>query len=165
MNNKAMGALASTCILIAFSMILGLIFMSWGKSYIEERAEFVVGVAEGQAGCVDVDIRFININNIPQVCHARGTLKALVENVGNTIITQVSTRVVDNSGVSSKEDALSQAVTIGQSSEVFAPTSPPAKQIKITPIIRTEGKKELCFDRSITADPSHYLQVVQRKEK
>lgn len=126
--------------------------MSWGKSYIEERAEFVVGVAGGKAGCGDIRLGFIEINRIPQICHSGGNLKVLVENIGNTVISQMKARVVDSSGVNEKENVLDQPLPIGESKAVNIPISGSGMQVKITPMIFVEGKKAYCFDKSLEAD-------------
>lgn len=152
MNRRALGALAGTGILIGFSMLLGFLFMSWGKSYIEQRAEFVVGVASGKAGCSDIGLAFIEISRIPQICHSGEGLKLLVENVGDTPVVQMNARVVDSSGVSDRESVLSSALPIGESKDVVLSVSGQAKQVKLTPVISVEGRKEFCFDKSLSAD-------------
>jgi len=146
-----MGALTCTCVLIGFSMILGLIFMSWGKSYIEERAEFVVGVAGVLSGCVDIDLRFIEVNRVPQVCHEGNKLRVMVENVGNTLISNMDARVVD-SGVTMLDQVLDSPIPIGKSQQITLTMSPPAKQAKLTPMIVVRGKKEFCFDKALVVD-------------
>jgi len=154
MNRRAMGALTCTCVLIGFSMILGLMFMSWGKSYIEERAEFVVGVAGVSAGCVDIDLRFIEVNRVPQVCHAGNKRIVMVENVGNTMISNMDARVVDSGagGVTTLDQVLDSPIPIGQSRQITLTMSPPAKQAKLTPMIVVRGKKEFCFDKALSVD-------------
>lgn len=152
MNRKALGALTCTFVLIGFSMVLGLFFMSWGKGYIEERAEFVVGVAGGKAGCVDIGIDIVKVGGRPEVCYSGRNLRILVENVGNTVIQQFQARMVDAAGVKTVDDTLSEALPIGDSVMVDVPISPPGKQAKITPQIIIEGKREFCFDKALTTD-------------
>jgi len=152
MNRKALGALSCTFVLIGFSFLLGFMFMSWGKGYIEKRAEFVVGVAGGKSGCADININFIEVNGIPQVCHSGRKIQAMIENVGNTVVQQLQARVVDSSGVNTVDSMLSRAIPIGDSVQVTVPVSPPGKQLKITPEIIIEGKREFCFDKSLSAD-------------
>ena len=152
MNRKALGALTCTFILIGLSMVLGLIFMSWGKNYIEQRAEFVVGVAGGKAGCSDLNLRFIEVNGVKQVCTAGNQLKFMIENIGNTAVSELQGRIVDGSGVRTLDQALGSAVQIGESTSVLLDMTPPAKQAKFTPVIYVSGKREYCFDKALSAD-------------
>jgi len=151
MNRRALGALVGTFVLIGFSMLLGFFFMSWGKSYIEQRAEFVVGVASGKAGCSDIGLAFIEINRIPQVCHGPQGLKFFVENVGDTPIIAMSARVVD-AGITEKDNILSSPIGIGESKDVSISTNGQAKQVKLTPMISADGSKQFCFDKALAAD-------------
>jgi len=152
MNRKALGALTCTFILIGLSMLLGLIFMSWGKNYIEERAEFVVGVAGAKVGCVDVDLRFIEIGGVKQVCASGSKVKMMIENIGNTVIHELQGRIVDSSGVRTIDQVLGAPVKIGDSTSVLLDVTAPGKQAKFTPVIRVGAKKEYCFDKSLNAD-------------
>ena len=49
-QKRALTPLVATVLLVAFSVGLGALVMSWGEDYISEKAEFVQGTAEIKSG-------------------------------------------------------------------------------------------------------------------
>ena len=43
-GKQAISPLVATILLLAFSIAIGAVVMSWGESYVEEKANFVQGI-------------------------------------------------------------------------------------------------------------------------
>jgi len=57
MNKKGLSPLASTIILLVISIIIGIIVMTWGRSYVEDITTIEVPVAEDEGIFKDLDDR------------------------------------------------------------------------------------------------------------
>ena len=151
MNKRGISPLVATLILIGFSIALGAIVMSWGRGYIEEKAEFVIGVEASPLECGAVSIKVIEIGNKPEICLDNGNIKALIEN-GAANIDNIQARIVGTGGIATEESILLGVLQKNQAAEASfsAGNVGNIKQVKLTPYILINREKDYCSDRSIT---------------
>jgi len=150
MNQRGVSPLVATLVLIGISALLGAVVMSYGKAYIEERAEFVGGnVPETRPalGCSNIALKFIEVAGDPQVCidPASNTAKIFLE-AGNQRVENMQVRVVGSSDIYTSDDALSSTLGKGQSRnvEVTYGDVGQVRQVKVTPYTGRGDSKQYC---------------------
>ena len=82
-NKRGISPLFATILLIAFSIALGAVVMSWGEAYIEEKAEFAKGVQEVSRGCNNVFFSILSVKATPQICQKGNTIEVFLDNGPN----------------------------------------------------------------------------------
>ena len=137
MNKRGISPLFATVLLIAFSVALGAVVMSWGESYIAEKAEFVQGgVQEVSRGCDAVLFNIMTVHATPQICQKDDTITAFFDNGPDVVLANIQAKVVGDD-VSVAEGILAaQLVKSGsmKSTFAFAPVGK-IREVKFTPII------------------------------
>lgn len=151
MDKKGISPLISTVILIVFSIGLGVIVMSWGKGYIEERAEFVGAVSAAPLGCDNVHLLLWQVGGASQYCSSGGKVRILIENSPNSVVDNIEARLVGTGGVSTEPNILSKPLLKpeGLQVEFNAGTIGEIKQIKLIPLILVDSQRNLCTDKAI----------------
>lgn len=149
---KAISPLSSTVLLIAFSVSLGAIAMSWGEGYVEQHAEFVRGAQEIRSGCENVKFEIITLNGKPQFCYTQSILELLVDNGQAMDLYDLHLRVVGEDDIFVKPSALAETVQKGGAVKVKVPYANVGKikQIKITPKILAGETVIMCDQASQT---------------
>ena len=148
MHNRGVSPLVATLILIAISALLGFAVMSFGKSYIEERAEFVSG---------SPDCGTINLLNTPNaICQESSRLRLFVEASPQIGVQAAQIRVVGSDNIYESETFLSQPLQKGQSRkvEVNFGNIGTVSLVKITPYQGSGAGKEYCRAFETTSIPS-----------
>lgn len=128
MNKKALSPLMATIILIAFSIGLGAIVMTWGQSYIEENAQFVQG--SGECDTVTYDIYEEN------VCIRDNQVEFYLEN-GETDLTGLKMAIIGTDGVKNVDKKIN--IKSGNTELIKVPYDNigAVKQVKIIPEIKS----------------------------
>ena len=147
-DKKGLSPLVATLLLIGFSIALGTIVMSWGQGFIEEKAEFVVGVEAALLECSRVAIKVIEVGGAPEICIDNGNIKAFIEN-GPVTIDNIQARIVGTSGIITNEAILSEKLVKNQAVETTFPANG-VKQVKLTPYILINRDKQYCSEQAIT---------------
>ena len=147
-DKKGLSPLVATLLLIGFSIALGTIVMSWGQGFIEEKAEFVVGVEAALLECSRVAIKVIEVGGAPEICIDNGNIKAFIEN-GPVTIDNIQARIVGTSGIITNEAILSERLVKNQAVETTFPANG-VKQVKLTPYILINRDKQYCSEQAIT---------------
>lgn len=147
-DKKGLSPLVATLLLIGFSIALGTIVMSWGQGFIEEKAEFVVGVEAALLECSRVAIKVIEVGGAPEICIDNGNIKAFIEN-GPITIDNIQARIVGASGIITNEAILSERLVKNQAVETTFPANG-VKQVKLTPYILINRDKQYCSEQAIT---------------
>ena len=152
-DKRGISPLVATLLLIGFSIALGAIVMSWGKGYIEEKAEFVAGVEASPLECSKVSIKVIDIGGQLQICRDNGNLKSLIEN-GDVRIDNIQARIIGEDGIYTEESILDKALPKNQAAETVFSVGDVGnvKQVKLTPFILISNQKEFCGDQAITLE-------------
>lgn len=156
MNKKGISPLIATLILIAFSIGLGAIVMSWGKGYVEARAEFVGQVTAAPLGCGSIQLGLWQVSGMPQYCADGGKAVVLLENAPNSRIDNIEARIVGTAGINTIESTLTKALTKpeGIRLEFNTGTVGEIKQIKLIPIVLIDGERHFCMDKAAIIEDS-----------
>lgn len=133
MNNKALSPLVSTIALVFFAAVLGLVVMSWGKTYSPHELK----------ACEDISVSLISISGA-EICYTGSELIFIAENRGSVSIDGLKIFVIGKDNI----DRLDYDESIGaadikkvEASYNFADA---ASKVKITPKIEQEGEIVLC---------------------
>lgn len=155
MNKRAISPLIATILLIAFAIALGLVVMNWGKSYIEEKAEFTVGPQDLSA-CNLIQLEFIQVGGENKICFNSDTLivEAFLENGPDRAIDNFDVRVIGNT-IETISSVLQAPIGEGVSAQVkfnYPESIGLVQQVRITPIVNIEGGPIPCQSQAISAD-------------
>ena len=144
-GRRGISPLVATVLLIAFSVALGAVVMSWGETYIEQKAEFVSGKSEVGGPCDAATISIIKVKGQLELCVRGDTIEAFVEN-GQQALAGIKARVLGTSGVFLVENILSSPLAAGESiktSFTFKQVGE-LQQVKLTPIVNVNDKQQFC---------------------
>src|SRR3989344_4204221 len=98
-TRKGITPLVATILLVAFSVGLGALVMSWGEEYIAEKAEFVQGTAEVRSGCDAAKLDIIRISGQPQACVGAQGIQLWIDNGPDIDLANIHARIVGANGV------------------------------------------------------------------
>lgn len=154
-SKKGISPLVATVLLVAFSVALGALVMSWGQEYIEEKAEFVRGMQEVKSGCNLVSLDIIKIGNIPQVCIKEGNkIQVWFDNGPDIDISNINAKVIGTTSISVHEAILKSpllkenAVKI----EFFFENVGIVRQVSFTPKVFLVDKDYYCSDQILNVE-------------
>ena len=152
-DKRGISPLIATILLIAFSILLGAVVMSWGESYIEEKAEFVTGVQELVAGCDAVDLRVLELRGVPQACQRGESLEVWLDNGPSSDLFDVHARVV-GTVASVTHESVSGPILKGSAVKTIVPASGvgPVLQLKLTPKIMPGTEVIFCAKNAIVVE-------------
>jgi len=153
-NKRGISPLFATILLIAFSVALGAVVMSWGESYIEEKAEFAKGVQEVSRGCDNIFFSIMTIQAVPQICKRGDTIEVFLENGPNANILNIQAKVVGMDNVAVVDNVLKKSLSRAGSVKsvfAFAPVGT-IRQVKFTPIIQSGKDIIYCPQRAVTVE-------------
>jgi len=146
LGKKAISPLVATVLLIAFSVALGAVVMSWGENYIKDRAQFVSGKSEISGPCENVAVSPIIAQGRPQACMRGSAIELLIEN-GNTRLEGLKVRVVGSEGIDIKENVLQQPLEPkGSAKVIITHTAGVVTQLKLTPMIIAANQQQYCTE-------------------
>ena len=149
MNKRGVSPLTATLLLIVLSAVLGASVMSWGKSYIEERAEFVGKGTPQAVKCGSID--WIRVGGEPQVCLVpqTKTLRFFVESVSG--VEHLQARVVGSLDILTREELGSISKGESQKFELDYATIGDIRQVKVTPYLGSGSTREICTPITVDA--------------
>ncbi len=154
MNNRGISPLIATVLLIAFSVALGAVVMSYGEEYVEQQAEFVQhGTEVSGAVCDAVDIQIISIRGVQQLCVNTGTVDLSLDNAG-TQVDALQARIAGTNDIAVIPNILQSPLASGlplKTMFAFESIGTPL-QIKLTPIIQTSQGSEFCSAKAIVVE-------------
>ncbi|MBW3018726.1 hypothetical protein KY329_00890 [Candidatus Woesearchaeota archaeon] len=154
-NKKGVSPLVATVILVAFSVGLGALVMSWGEGYIEQQATFVQGASEVKTGCDAVDLDLIKIGGIPQVCRTSDTIELWLDNGPNIDLADLHLRIAGFNDIQVHDSVLTQPLQKENSEKISVPYNPDIGrilQVKLTPKIFEAGQITSCSQKAITIE-------------
>lgn len=152
LNKRGVSPLVATILLVAFSIGLGALVMSWGEEYIEQKAEFVQGVGEAKTGCNAVEFSLIQIGGVPQVCKTADSIELWIDNGPNMDIFNIHARVAGFRDVYVDEELLDEPLMRENSVKVSIPITEELGQIlqvKLTPKIFVDNRLVTCNDQAM----------------
>lgn len=153
-GRRGISPLVATVLLIAFSVALGAVVMSWGESYIEQRAEFVSGKPEVGGPCDTALISIIKLEGKPQACLRGSTVELFIEN-GQRPLDGIKVSVTGSDGVHLVDNVLAKKLDPADSVKVtVTPTAiGTIKQIKLTPILLINNEQQFCTQSQTIIEP------------
>ncbi len=154
-TRRGLTPLVATILLVAFSVGLGALVMSWGEEYIEEKAEFVQGTAEVKSGCDAAKIEIIRIGGQPQACYSPNAIQLWMDNGPSTDLFNIHARIAGANGIDVKESILTEPLLKSNAVKVSIPYNPaisPVLQIKLTPKIWTGRDVATCAQTAINVE-------------
>lgn len=153
-NNRGITPLVATVLLVAFSVGLGALVMSWGEDYIAQKAEFVQGTGEIKSACDTAHIDFIRIAGQPQACLGGRGLEIWIDN-GEVDVSSIHARIVGSKGVDVVSNILLAPLVKLNSARAIVPVKPEVGQVlqvKLTPKIWSGTKESTCATAAITLE-------------
>ncbi len=153
MNKRAISPLIATILLIAFAIALGLVVMNWGKSYIEEKAEFTAGPAD-VSGCGLVELSIIQVSGRDKICYNPNdfSIEVFLENGPDATIQDLQVRVVGSQGIKTLDSVLDKPIDAGVSAQIrfnYPSGLGDVQQVKITPVI---GEGAACTRQAVISE-------------
>jgi hypothetical protein len=151
-SSKGITPLVATILLVAFSVGLGALVMSWGEDYIAEKAEFVQGTAEVKSGCDAASIQLIRISGTPQACLSPEGIQLWIDNGPNVDLYNIHARIAGQNGVDIVEDILEQPLLKANAVKVTIPVNPQLgaiMQVRLTPKFWTGKDIALCTQNAL----------------
>jgi len=144
MNKKAVSPLIATVLLIAFAVALGAVVMNWSVKY-----------APATHGCDDMNIRFEELGNNPDVCFnaQQQTVIFTINNIGQsidgvkaTVIGTQSSQEIDSS-ISVNSNSI-QKISLPYDAGVHG--SP--QKIVVRPSVIELGNSKVCQEKSVETE-------------
>lgn len=154
-SKKGMSPLVATVLLVAFSVALGALVMSWGQEYIEEKAEFVQGLQEVKSGCSLVELDVIKIGGVPQICKKENNIiEVWFDNGPNIEITNINAKVLGSEGVSVQDEILEKPLMRENAvkTEFMFENVGELRQVSFVPKVFLVDKDYFCSGQTITID-------------
>ena len=152
-GKRGISPLMATVLLVAFSIALGAVVMSWGADFIEAKSEFTVGVNELGAGCDRVSFDIISVKGVPQVCYDGSAVQIFIENGQSIELANLQARLVGTDGIAQTE-ILSQplAPLDAVKTAVHYDSIGFPLQLKLIPKINIGDAEIFCADKAIVID-------------
>ncbi|MBI4144698.1 hypothetical protein HY493_00635 [Candidatus Woesearchaeota archaeon] len=154
LGNRGISPLIATVLLIAFSVALGAVVMSYGQAYVEEQAAFVQGGLEvASSACDAVDLQLITISGTPQLCVRDSIVELSLDN-GPFAIDGLQARIAGSADVRIVPNVLKQPLDAASSLKTmfsYESVGTPL-QVKLTPVIFSGAERTYCSGKSIVVD-------------
>jgi len=100
-SKKGVSPLIATVLLIAFAVALGAVVMNWGRSYVEDTANFAREKSDLEVKCsTDVRIEFLRIKDTKRICYYDGDssnldyLNFTIQNTGTAEVKGIEINVI-----------------------------------------------------------------------
>lgn len=154
LSRKAVSPLIATVLLIAFAVALGAVVMNWGRGYVDETTAFASEKTAKEIRCsMDIGLKFIEFNDVKQVCLNNGTgdpdassINFTIQNSGTVAIEGVKIQAIGNSSIVDQDINISMPIAgILKGFINYSLTGNGSlKQVRIIPMIKVEGVKMFC---------------------
>lgn len=152
---KGISPLVATVLLVAFSVALGAVVMSWGEEYVEEKAEFVQGVREAVSNCDAASFTLLRLEGLPQICYKQGSLEMTIDNGPDAEIYDFSARIVGVVGTYTAETVLGaplKKLYAVKAAVPFPKTIGGVQQVKLVPKTKSGNDLVFCKSQSLTVE-------------
>ncbi len=152
-GKRGISPLMATVLLVAFSIALGAVVMSWGEDYIATKSDFTTSANELGVGCDRVSFSIISVKGFPQVCYDGSAVQIFIENGQSIELSNLQARVVGSDGIAQTEifsqplaplDAVKTAVHYDS---IGFPL-----QLKLIPKINIGDAEIFCADKALVID-------------
>lgn len=155
MGKQAISPLVATVLLLAFSVAIGAVVMSWGEEYVEQKADFVQGTIEGVSSCEAVSFNIIKVAGIPQACYFGNNIELMIDNGPDVEIYDFNARLVSSKGTYTSETIMNNILkklhavklVITQPNNIGIP-----QQVKLTPKVIVGNEILFCKDQQVVIE-------------
>jgi flagellin-like protein len=160
-RKKGVSPLIATVILIAFSVALGAIIVTWGNNLISGQTKDVTKRTDRSIKCsLDLPIRILEVNDEKFICYNRSSsmnLEFIIENQGSASAEGVRVFLLDSNEDTKTVDIIvplgshnntKYNVSINNTDNGLGFSLPPTK-ILISPILVASGSIDVCSDNRI----------------
>ncbi len=155
-SRKAITPLVATTLLVAFSVGLGALVMSWGEEYIEQKAEFVQGTAEIKSGCDAAQLSIIKIAGQQQACITQSGIQLWIDNGPDADVYNIHARIAGEDKIEVVEDILTDPLLKSNAVKADIPVdlvaTGPILQVKLTPKIWTGKDVAFCSQSALNVE-------------
>ena len=154
MNNRGISPLIATVLLIAFSVALGAVVMSYGENYVADRATFASGAPEvSSVSCDNVALDLVSIRGKPQVCLASNIIELSLDN-GPIAIDGIQARLLGSDDVFIAPNILSKSLDPASTVKTMFPYNSVGvpQQLKLTPILVSQAGQTFCPNKAVVLD-------------
>jgi len=155
MNKRAVSPLIATIMLIGFSIALGAVVISYGESFVEERADFVQGVPEVSAALCDaVSLQLISVGGIPRVCLTGNIVELSIDNGPEIVIDAVQARIAGTEDIVINSNILSSPLERASSLKTMFTFDSVGEvlQLRLTPVLREGSRMTFCSDKALVVE-------------
>ena len=154
LQKRAISPLLATLILIAFSIGLGAVVMSFGETFIESNAEFATGETEVTTVCTGIDFNIITIKGQPQICRINSGIDVFLENGPGGDIASVQATVVGADGVVVITNILKDPLRQNSGVKTLFEHDRVGNvlQVKLTPLLVQDGAPVYCSEQAIVLE-------------
>jgi flagellin-like protein len=152
-GKRGISPLMATVLLVAFSIALGAVVMSWGEDYISTKSDFTAGANELGVGCDRASFSIISVKEVPQVCYDGSAVQIFIENGPSLELANIQARLVGTDGIAQMEilsqplaplDAVKTAINYDS---IGFPL-----QLKLIPKISIGNAEIFCADKALVID-------------
>ncbi|MFH0875057.1 MAG: archaellin/type IV pilin N-terminal domain-containing protein [archaeon] len=98
-NKRGVSPLIASVLLIAFTVAIGAIIMTWGRGFVTSQTEKVNTESVGSTACsTSVDVDFVKVGGLDDVCYTpNGYVNFTLQNTGTEPIYQLRVQSLDSS--------------------------------------------------------------------
>ncbi len=156
---KAVSPLIATVLLIAFAVALGAVVMNWGRSYVEDTANFAKQKSDTEIRCsTDARIDFLTVKDVKRVCYSNTTdpkyLEFFIENLGTTDVAGLQVSIIGDQEVNItdldfKNNTLKRSRVYKMGALNYTSDIGKVEQVNIVPKISIEGAIISCPANSL----------------
>lgn len=155
LSKQGISPLIATVLLVAFSVGLGAIVMSWGEQYVEQKADFVQGVKEAVTACDEATFTILQLGETQQICYKESTIETTLDNGPEVDIYDFSARIISAGGTYTAETTIKDTLKKLHAAKIIIPYPKvigPPKQVKIVPKIKSGNDIILCKNKNVVAE-------------
>ena len=156
MNKKGLSPMVATLLLIAFAIALGLVVMSWGKGYIEEKAEFVAG-SQDMSACKVIRMNVIQVAGADKICYDTSdyTISVFLENGPESAVSNMQARIIGTGGVHTVDSILGKPIGKDAARDVvfsYPQVVGEIQQVKLIPKVGKGDQASLCPEAAVVLE-------------
>ena len=154
-NRRGITPLVATVLLVAFSVGLGALVMSWGEDYIEQKAEFVQGTGEVKSACDSVSLDLIKVGGRAQACMNSKGIELWIDNGPDADLSNIQARIAGSRGIDVQPDVLLSPLVKSNSVRIVVPVKSEVGkvlQLKLTPKVWSGTKESVCATAAVTVE-------------
>jgi len=153
-NKRGVSPLIATVLLIAFAVALGAVVMNWGRTYVEETANYAKSKSGTEVRCsMDVRIQEVKVGQTVKVCYndTGGFVDFVIRNSGRKAIERLLVHVLTTDNEIYTQE-INDTLSVGGIYHATSNYTGNFQQLEIIPNIYVSGEYIPCTDAHIIFD-------------